>query len=146
MRKLWRRVILWALSGPRMDPSLQCLAELVQIQRSLLLGSYLRRYHEDVAPSLKRLRAHAQGSQPLDAGALEQARVQATGLFNEVYALRARHVLPDGVLEMTIAPRAADLWCQYVAPLDVAVRVAAGGSADPGPVERFYAAYAKRKD
>lgn len=122
-------------------------------QEALLVLTILERYQQ-VAQILKALRedrtAQAMGANLMSVQERENSRVAATGLFNQLYMLvQSRLLTPDG-FSLVLAPRAAQLWLEYVAPLDAAVRLAAAareGSEAPAlgehPIELFYRKYAE---
>lgn len=114
----------------------------------------MERYHQ-VAQIFKVLREDRQSQVSKDTplmstGERENARVAATGLFNHLYVLvQSRFLTPQG-FSLVIAPQAARMWLELVAPLDAAVRQAAaarsGGEATPlgeHPIDRFYQRYAE---
>lgn len=125
-------------------------------QEALLLLTLMERYHQ-VAQVLKVLRQDARTrmtfpERAMNPEGLEAHRVAATGLFNHLYLLLQNGLLTPAGFSMTLSPRAAALWLEFVAPLDHVVRAeAAAREGQPGAarplgetdVEVFYARYAQ---
>lgn len=113
---------------------------------ALLLYTLKTDYHA-LTPSLKALRASVAGDLALLPEQIEIHRHTVTGWFNAVYALWMSKAITKELLFLVASPRAAQLWVEFVAPLDKAVREAAHGAGDGrmNPVEKFWTRYAKKE-
>ena len=132
---------------------------------ALLAFTLMDHYHRVVVPSLKALRANQQGetqvasmrargehmheqaafvelTEVLRPAEQEQHRLRATGFFNHLYRLFQAQLIDPDLFVLVLEPAAARLWLDHVAPLDRAIRRAAGGGDEEHPVETFYRRYA----
>ncbi len=108
-----------------------------------LLYTLLKDYHE-TARHIKALRADQETPGLLTDELREAHRHAATGWFNAVFVLWMTGSLAMETLKAVASPRAAQLWLEYVAPLDKAIRLSRGGKAE-NPVETFWTEYVKKQ-
>ena len=122
--------------------------------RAALVYRLLKDYHDEVAPALRFLRVVAKRNEVhqyppaviLDeTPGVDTQRVRATGWFNHVFSLYSTGLITLDDFALVSTMRAAQLWVEFVLPLDTAIRIAAYGPDVEGysnPVAEFWTDYA----